>query len=108
MREVRWHPETVGDLLRVPARQRAKVKVLTESYLRQVPAAGSTKRLDLGQPWGAIEQLSIDEYRVLYDVHDDQGFIEVLLVFRKPAHVSTLTALKSWLRGSFERTRRKR
>ena len=110
MREVRWHPSTESDLRRISTRRRAKIKVLTEVYSSQVPPAGSIKRLDLGEPWGVIEQLSVEEYRVLYDEHDDDDgpFVEVVLVFRKPAHVDTLPALRAWLGKSFEGKRRKR
>ena len=108
MREVRWHPDTVRDLLRIPARQRAKIKVLTEVYLAHVPPGGSIKQLKLGRPWGAIGQLAIDDYRVLFEEYDDEGFVEALLVFHKPVHVDTLTALKSWLGESLKKPRRKR
>jgi hypothetical protein len=61
-----------------------------------VPPHGTVKKLDLPPPWGAILQLSIDRYRILFDVYDTQDTVEVVLVFEKPDHIDTIEAMLRW------------
>ncbi len=81
---------------------------MSETFLAQVPPHGAVKELALPPPWGSILQLSIDRYRVLFDVYDIENLIEIVLVFEKPDHLTTTGALLRWFGGRELPERRRR
>jgi len=80
--EIVLAPEAVGDLRRLSARDRAKVRDAMEVHLRHEPTKVSRSRIKrlrgLSRPQ---YRLRVDEVRVFYDVMGDQ--IQVLAIVAK-------------------------
>jgi len=103
MRPVVFHPGSLEDLKSVPAYQRARIVAETEKCLSQIPAGCSPKVITLPEPWGRFEQLEVDPYRVLYI--STHNAVDVIVIFEKLAHATTLNSLKHWLGAKFEEGR---
>ncbi len=80
--EIILAPETVGDLRRLSARDRAKVRDAMEVHLRHEPTKVSRSRIKrlrgLSRPQ---YRLRVDELRVFYDVMGDE--VHVLAIVSK-------------------------
>lgn len=95
MYAIRLASDVLKDLKRIPAHYRSRILDAVERQLAHEPTAASRNRkllLNLTPPWDAeppIWELRVGEYRVFYDVADEEGIVYVRAVRRKPAGRTT-------------------
>ena len=90
--EIIFAPEAVSDLQELRANVRAEVLEAIERHLRHEPTKTSKARIKRLRGLSSPEfRLRVgDDIRVLYDVHEDAGLVEILAVLTK-------SELKEWL-----------
>ena len=92
---IRLAADVVKDLKKLSAYQRTSVLDEIEKQLKHGPTSPSRHRkllVDLLPPWEAeppIWELRIGDFRVFYDVNDEERTVYVRAVRRKPAGQTT-------------------
>jgi mRNA-degrading endonuclease RelE of RelBE toxin-antitoxin system len=93
--EIRFAKGVEADLKRLTAYYRRRVLDAIETQLRDSPTTPVRNRkllVNLTPPWEAeppIWELRVGEYRVFYDVSDEEQVVYVRAIRRKPAGKST-------------------
>ena len=95
MYRVRFAKDVEKDLKRLAAYYRRKVIQAIETQLPHDPTRPTRNRkllVNLIPPWAAeppVWELRVGDYRVFYDVSEDEGVVYVRAVRRKPPGTAT-------------------
>lgn len=95
MYRIRFAQDVAEDLKRLTAYHRKKVLQVIESQLPHDPTRPTRNRkllVNLIPPWAAeppVWELRVGDYRVFYDVSEDEGVVYVRAIRRKPAGRTT-------------------
>ncbi|MEK6606524.1 MAG: type II toxin-antitoxin system RelE/ParE family toxin [Myxococcota bacterium] len=84
MYEIEYQPEAAAELQRIRAYDRVRILDEIAKHLAEAPLAmkGRRKKLDLGDG-DFVYQLRVGEFRVFYDVDENEGAVIVRHVRRK-------------------------
>jgi mRNA-degrading endonuclease RelE of RelBE toxin-antitoxin system len=95
MYTIRYAPMARDHLRRLSAYRRQEILDEIDVHLPDAPTVPSKRRKclpDLVTPWPAeppVWQLTVGDYRVFYDVSEDDQIVMVRAVRRKPPHTRT-------------------
>jgi mRNA-degrading endonuclease RelE of RelBE toxin-antitoxin system len=82
--DIRYSPEAVADIESLRAFDTRRILDGIAQHLRYGPKAESRSRIKrMRQPFWSHFRLRVDEFRVYYDVDDEQKAVQVLRVLTK-------------------------